>query len=193
MHDLFSRGSVTVKVSAAMARLRFTECGPACIEGNGCAGNCCNAPTRASGCMVTIHASEKAQIEALGGVVSDGLLQPRTGERGCPFKAGGLCSLHARGDKPFGCVASPFTLNRAGTLIVRNRYKMLPCYRGPGAKSFAYRVFSSSLRLIFGAEEAARIAAILDDGGGDVAAEMPARNYTILNENDHAKRIHSNA
>jgi hypothetical protein len=184
--DMF--GNHGTKVSAASARLMFTECGPACIEQNGCLGKCCDAPTRPSGCMVTVHATERPRIEALGAVVEGGFIQPRAGERGCPFKVDGLCSLHATAEKPFGCVASPFTLNKSGTLIVRNRYKMLPCYRGSGAKAPAYQVFRSSLDLIFGAQEAARVCAHLEGGGGDIYAEIPAANYAILTDNDQAKR-----
>lgn len=176
-----------VRVSAACARLPFIECGPACIAA-GCNGNCCDAPSKPGGCLVTIHPAEAPRIEARGGVVREGLLQPRPGTLGCPFKRDGLCSLHGTPDKPFGCIASPFTLNRAGTLIVRNRYKMLPCYRLDGPKRPAYQTFRSSLDLIFGRTVARRIAAHLDAGGGDVIAPMPRRHFEMLMENDEIKK-----
>lgn len=185
--DLFD-GGVRVKVSSASCRLLFTECGPACIEQNGCGGNCCDAPSRPGGCLVTVHQNEIQRIEALGASVVAGFIQPRPGTRGCPFKAGGLCDLHATGEKPFGCIASPFTLNACSTLIVRNRYKMLPCYRGPGRKAPAYKVFCSSLTLLFGRGGAAQITAHLDAGGGDLMAFMPAHHAAILQENDAVKR-----
>ena len=79
--------------------------------------------------MITIHPSEQAAIEGLGGRVIDGLLQPKTGCRKCPFKTPEhLCGIHFSGSKPFGCIASPFTLNANDTLIVRNRYRLLKCY-----------------------------------------------------------------
>jgi len=93
--------------------------------------------------LITIHPTEQTTIEARGVVVENGLLQPRTGEKKCPFKTEAcLCELHHTPDKPFGCVASPFTLTRAGTLIVRNRYKLLKCYEdGPD-----YRLTKRSAR-----------------------------------------------
>jgi hypothetical protein len=175
-----------VKVSAASARLLFTQCGPACNAANACGGKCCDAPGRPGGCLVTIHASERQAITACGGTVDGDFLAPAPGG-GCPFKAGGLCTLHDTGHKPFGCIASPFTLNRAATLIVRNRYKCLPCYRGQGPKAPAYRTFAASLRLLFGQAQAARITAHLDDGGGDITAPMPLAHYQILDANDAAK------
>lgn len=138
--------------------------------------------------MVSVHASEEAAIRARGAAVVDGLIVPPPGERGCPFKSRGLCLLHDTPAKPFGCIASPFTLNANDTLIVRNRYKLLPCYKGPGQKQPAYRAYYSSLVLLFGEREAGRIAAHFDKGGGDFTAVMPLRSYKILRDNDAAKR-----
>lgn len=123
--------------------------------------------------MVTIHPSECGRIEARGGVVVDSFLQPKSGCRGCPFKSEGLCGLHFTPDKPFGCIASPFTLNKNDTLIVRNRYKMLPCYRGAGEKMPAYKAFFSSLSLLFGFVEAEQISEHFDNGGGNLTMQMP--------------------
>lgn len=183
-----ARDGYPVKVSSASARLMFTECGPTCIEQNGCGGNCCDAPSKPDGCLVTVHPSEQAHIESLGGVVEGGRIKPEPGQKGCPFKHNGLCSIHTAG-KPFGCVASPFTVNKNGTLVVRNRYKLLPCYKGNGAKSPAYRVFLTSLVAIFGEDETARIAAHLDSGGGDLTAMAKPEAYRMLIDNDAAKKI----
>lgn len=180
-------GPGEIKISAAMARLMFIECGPACIA-SGCHGNCCDAPSRPTGCMITINPDEQARIEALGGVVEAGLLLPRPGEKGCPFKAEGLCGLHASGEKPWGCIASPFTLNPKGTLIVRNRYRLLPCYKNEGEKAPAYRTFRSSLEIIFGLEETARIIAHLDAGGGDLIASCEPAIKAKLFANDAIKK-----
>lgn len=177
-----------VKVSAASARLMFTECGPTCIAQNGCNGNCCDAPTRPSGCMVTVHPAEQARIENLGAMVVNGMIQPRPGTRGCPFKDGGLCLIHHSGPKPFGCRASPFTLNRNDTLIIRNRYKMLPCYRGAGSKEPAYRTFKSSLDLLFSPAAVADLISHLDNGGGDWRWYMQSTVYAMLVDNDLAKK-----
>ena len=119
-----------------------------------------------------------------------GFLQPKPGGRGCPFKVDGLCGLHFTPDKPFGCIASPFTLNKNDTLIVRNRYKMLPCYRGPAAKEPAYKAFASSLELLFGVDEAQIISLLLDKGSGDIETVIPLENYKRLKDNDEAKHHH---
>lgn len=81
----------------------------------------------------------------------------------------------------------PPSHNSGGTLIVRNRYKLLRCY-DEGKKLPAYEVFRASLDLIFGEEEAARIVAHVDGGGGDLYARMSERSYTMLVENDDVKR-----
>jgi hypothetical protein len=138
--------------------------------------------------MVTIHPSEQSRIEDRGGVVVDGLLQPKPGCKGCSFKtAEHLCSLHFTPDKPFGCIASPFTLNKNNTLIVRNRYRLLPCYKS-GKQIPAYRAFSASLILIFGVEGAKQITDHLDSGGGDLMMSIPESIHSMLTENDAIKK-----
>jgi hypothetical protein len=137
--------------------------------------------------MITIHPSEIPTIEALGGMVKGGLLQPRAGEHKCPFKTtADLCGLHETPDKPFGCIASPFTLNAKNTLIVRNRYRLLKCYND-GRKIPAYLAFNASLRLIFGVDLAADITAHFDNNGGDIVVDMPYHSYMMLTENDDIK------
>lgn len=177
-----------IVVSAACARQMFTECGPECIRQNNCFGNCCDAPSRPNGTMITVHPSEQHRIELLGATVRHGMLEPKPGQRICPFKLHGLCSLHSAGTKPIGCVVSPFTLNSNGTLIVRNRYRMLPCYKGPGIKAPAYRVFFSSLAAIFGPGNARKLASYLDAGGGDARVPVTAAMRSFLLENDRAKK-----
>lgn len=178
--------TVTVKVSAAMARLRFNGCEPDYIA-NVCHGACERSTSSPTGTMITIHDSEIKRIEELGGVVIDNMLQPRT-HGVCPFQEEGyLCSLHFTPDKPFGCIASPFTLNKNNTLIVRNRYKLLKCYEA-GRKLPAYKAFTASLVLLFGQEEADKIVAHFDAGGGDYFALMARKTQRMLLENDRAKK-----
>ena len=179
---------VRVRVSAKMARLRFNGCDPDYIK-NICHASCCQSSTSATGTIITVHPSEAAPLIERGAVIKDGLLQPKPGEKRCPFKTGAdLCGLHFTPDKPFGCIASPFTLSPSGaTLIVRNRYKMLKCY-DDGAKQPAYVAFRASLDLIFGEAEAERICAHFANGGGDVAGEMTRETYLKLRDNDQIKK-----
>jgi hypothetical protein len=187
---------VKVKVSAKSAHLHFHGCDPQYIA-DVCHGRCCEG---SNGLMVSVHKTEIAALEMYGvtfsrppGMVVDSLLLvPRNPEkRGsaqlCSFKTSKhLCSLHGAGPKPFGCVASPFTLNKNNTLIVRNRYKLLRCYND-GPRFPAYVAFRASLDLIFGTTESARICTHLAEGGGDIVAEMTELNWCILRDNDAAK------
>jgi hypothetical protein len=187
-----------VRVSVASMWQRFHGCEPGFIR-DVCHGKCCDAPTRPTGTLITIHRSEEAAIRARGQEVVDGLLV--TPDRVCPFKTGAhLCSLHDTPDKPFGCVASPFTLNRADCLIVRNRYRMLPCYARAPRQAMdttawppAFVAFRASLDLIFGEHEAAELVAWLEAHGPDpdvrfVDAWMFERSYDMLRENDDTKK-----
>ena len=183
-----NESTVTVKISAKSARLLFHGCEPGYIQAV-CHAACCDAPSRPTGMLVAIHHSEQPRIEARGGRISLGLLQPIPGKRGCPFKTGAhLCALHGGQDKPFGCIASPFTLNRNNTLIVRNRYKLLRCYRDGLLP--AYRAFGQSLVLLFGALVAARITRHLDAGGADLLVPMSASVREMLVTNDAVKQKH---
>jgi hypothetical protein len=137
------------------------ECGPKCIS-NGCESKCCNAPTSDLGIKVTILPGEVKKIEKKGGVVIDGYLQPRAGERMCPFKNKDfLCSLHGTTSKPFGCIVSPFMITKNNLLMVRNRYKLLPCYDKEHGEP-AYKVFSSSFVEIFGKKRTSNIIELLN-------------------------------
>lgn len=182
-----SGGTVTVKISAKMARLPFHGCDPDYIR-DVCKARCCESSSAPQGTLIAIHPEETQAVEGLGGRVVDGLLQSDPVTRKCPFKsADHLCGIHFSGAKPFGCIASPFTLNANGTLIVRNRYRLLKCYNS-GPKIPAYRAFRASLDLIFGPGEAARICDHLDAGGGDLTAAMPQRSYRMLVDNDEIKK-----
>ena len=176
-----------VHISPVQMRQRFHGCTPEYIA-NVCHSSCCNAPTKPLGVFVAITTKEQAAVEARGGVVIDHLLQPREGERICPFKTDAcLCSLHFTPDKPVGCIVSPFTLTTKDTVIVRNRYRLLKCYKDDrdGPAPPAYVAFRASLDRAFGKAEAARICDILDDGWGDerFTAEMLDEVYETLTDN----------
>jgi len=181
---------VRVKASAASARQTFHGCEPGYIA-DVCHGRCCRSATAPGGTLITIHPNEEAAIAAAGGHTTGGRLDPVDGR--CPFQAGDtyLCGLHGTVAKPFGCIASPFTLNANGTLIIRNRYRLLRCYkdaRPDGTQLPAYVAFRASLDLLFGGPEAARICEHLAGGGGDLWAEMLSDSYGMVVDNDAAKR-----
>ena len=189
MDGLATVDRVRVKVSAASARQRFHGCEPGYIA-TVCRAACCRSSTSASGINVAIGTREQLVIEALGGVVTDGMLGAVN--RRCPFESPThLCELHERGLKPFGCQASPFTLNANGTLIIRNRYRLLKCYNDDrdGEPPPAYQAFAQSLVALFGSGEAARLTLWLDDGrNGDTAGWMLRDAYNALNANTETRK-----
>jgi len=174
----------TVKISAKSARQIFHGCEPEYIA-TVCKGACCRSS--AGPILVTLLPREQQTFVARGYRVADNLLEP--GAKRCPFQNGGnLCSLHGSAipGKPFGCIASPFMLSTKDTLIIRNRYRLLRCYKDGVLP--AYRAFRASLDLLFGEPEAERICALLDGGSGDFPAEMLADSYEALRWGDGAKK-----
>ncbi len=177
-----SNAPVPVKVSGKWARHTF-RCDPDYIVAT-CKGRCCEGSDKI---LISLTPDEEAWQKAQGYSVKEGLLQadPATGV--CPHKtADGLCRLHGAGNKPFGCIASPFTLNSAGTLIIRHRYAMLKCHNALGGQP-AYSTFKESLRVIFGPVETERIIKALEAGAEDVDAMMPASSHRKLTYLDSLK------
>jgi len=169
----------TVKISAAHMRQIFHGCEPDYIR-DVCHGACCRSSTEPSGVRIALLPAEVERFTGKGLPVVGGYLQPVPGQRRCPHQQAGsnLCGLHDTPDKPFGCIASPFILTARDTLIVRNRYRLLKCYRD--GELPAYRAFAASLVLLFGREEASAITRHLDSGGGDISAEMLPSSYAAL-------------
>jgi hypothetical protein len=175
-----------VRVSAASARQRFHGCEVGYIR-DVCHAACCRSSTSPTGTRIALMPWEADRERARGLTVIDGELQPRDGERRCPHQGGtGLCGLHGTGDKPFGCIASPFVLTSKDTLVVRNRYRLLKCYRDGDLP--AYRAFATSLIVLFGYDGADRITAHLDAGGGDIETIMPEAAYLAIRAlSDHGR------
>ncbi len=169
-----------VKVSAASMRQEFNGCEPGYIN-EVCHGACCRSSTHPTGIRVALLPVEALRLARKGAIVMDGYLQPDPSVPGrCPAQTGAnLCGLHGTDDKPFGCIASPFVLTAKDTLVVRNRYRLLKCYRD-GRRLPAYVAFSASLRLLFGETVTAALAAHLEASGGDTMAPMLDSAYRSL-------------
>lgn len=176
---------VLIKISAAMARQKFNGCQPVYVR-DVCHGACCRIST--GGTLISILDVEVAGLQARGAVVHDNLLKDDGGR--CPFQQEeGLCGLHGEPDKPFGCVASPWTLNKSGTLIIRNRYRMLVCYNS-GRRQPAYIAFRDGLDLILGTATSTTVCAHLAEGGGDLRVAVGLTAYSALVANDEVKQRH---
>jgi len=173
--------SVPVKISSKSARQLFKGCNINYIRSI-CKGRCCEGTNHIS---VAIHPTEQARIESQGGIVKNGFLTP-DGRGLCPFKTDdGLCKLHGTGNKPLGCIASPFDLNSNDTLIIRNRYRLLRCFKNGTVP--AYLAFQSSLDALFG-KDSQTIINHLKNGGGDIIVSMPLPSYRIITDNRRARR-----
>lgn len=177
-----------VKISRKSVNLLFHGCTISYIR-KVCRGRCCESSTSPTGISVAIIAGEQKRIQKLGGRIVNGLLMPRYGEKKCPFKSEEhLCRLHSKRSKPFGCIASPFILNANDTLIVRNRYKLLRCYRGGAEPLPAYEAFRASLGLIFGVANGKNVVRRLKESEEDIYAWMPIQSYNALSSNAAARK-----
>lgn len=165
---------VPVRISAAHTRYLFHGCDPEYIT-SVCHGACCTLKTAPLVVVVT-EAEGKALCDQYGWrTVTKGKVTPAP-DNHCPFQGeDSLCTIHAT-LKPTSCHESPWTLTRRNTLIVRNRYRRLVCFTRDGLIP-AYQAFADGLVRLFGADEASRITAHLDAGGGDMVAMMPLAIY----------------
>ena len=183
---------VKIKISSKSCRELFEGCSLKYIL-KVCHGRCCSAPAMELGFAVVVLQEELAVIQSHGGVVINNVLQPKPGEKRCPFFSdNGLCNLHESGNKPYGCWLSPFTINKNNTLVIKNRNRMLKCYQDESvAKTPAYIAYRKSLDMMFGEEESAKICQKLDDGSGDFYADMPRINWekVVTIRNTHHKVV----
>jgi len=183
--DIFGKEiPVRVKISAKSLRDMFHPCTLGFIS-KVCHAHCCETSLTEQHTLIAIAPFEQPRIESLGGVVKNGILQ--TPNKRCTFKNDqNLCSIHEKG-QPLGCSISPFTFTKNGnTLIVRNRYRRLRCWRAKGAKP-AYKAHRRSLEILFGAEKTEEIAQHLDKGGGDLVVEMDREIFARLRGNDESR------
>lgn len=183
---------VPVHISSKSARIRFQGCSPDYITST-CHGKCCETTDPVSKQIATRIPITKSDLVVLQNAgfdvpVVNGLMSNPPGQK-CRFKEDpGFCSIHASGQKPFGCWISPFHLRgKRRTLMIRKRYIGMKChtnFRDTGPP--AYKAFATSLRKLFGDAEAARITAHLDGGGGDLVAEMLPEAYALHMENERS-------
>lgn len=144
-----------IRVNTGALRQPFRPCDPDFIR-DVCQARCCRSTTDPTGIAVVVTTREAVRLRALGATVDPTSGRVAPVDRRCPFQgADHLCTIHGP-DEPLGCVVSPFTINANGTLIVRNRYRMLPCFKAEGAIPIAM-AHRRSLEVLFGADAAALI------------------------------------
>ncbi len=179
MRDMGNERS-RVRVSGKWLRHCFS-CTPDYIRGV-CHGRCCEGSGRI---LVSLLSDEQNRHKTRGfSVVGGRLVASDVGK--CPHKQpDGFCDVHGGDEKPFGCVASPFTVNKSNMLIIRYRYTRLKCHGKGGGP--AYRVFRASLDLLFGMEEAGRIVGEVEAGKNTIWAMMPSINLERVRYLDSIK------
>ena len=171
--------SISITISAKNARLEFQGCSPDYIK-TVCKGRCCWIATKTKEVYTTVYVEEdqQAAIKSHDGTFNEhGILV--TDEDGkCHFqdRVSGFCKLrleqvNGESIKPHSCSISPWVLSKKGRLFIRNRYKLLRCYKME-PRVPAYRAFRSGLVVLFGEEEVARIVAHFDGGGGDYPVQL---------------------
>jgi Fe-S-cluster containining protein len=188
-----SDATVPVRVNIAAMRQMFRPCDPDFIR-DVCHAKCCRSTTDPTGIAVTVTSAEAVRLRKRGAVIDDATGRIEPVDRHCPFEAqdgSHLCTIHADGEEPLGCVISPFTVNANGTLIVRNRYRMLPCFKAPGAQ-FVAVAHRRSLEYVFGEENAALVIRLVEDernGDGDcVTLPVPRAIVRMLHHKNHASK-----
>ncbi len=77
------------------------------------------------------------------------------------------------------CCISPWSLSPNNKLIIRNRYKRLRCFKKDGSIP-AYKVFYHGLEILFGPEQAKKLAIHFDNGGGDIVVDMLDERYELI-------------
>lgn len=176
-----------VTISAKSMRQKFHGCDPGYIT-SVCKGRCCH--TGDYGTLAVVMPDEIPLFEAAGGKVRDGFIDTTEHPKAhCPLRQDdGLCSIHFTGGKPRHCTISPFALSKRDMLIVRNRFRMLICYKDANAPGgtwlYAYQAFASSLELLYGQAEAIRIMHHFNGGGGNLVTQMPEERYAWLRYKD---------
>lgn len=166
-----------VRVNIAALQQPFRPCDPEFIA-NVCHGACCRSTVDPTGIAVVVTPAEAVRLRRRGATVDDetGRIAPQ--DRRCPFQSPetNLCTVHTD-DEPLGCAISPFTINPTNTLIVRNRYRLLKCYKAEGAIPIAH-AHRRSLELIFGAAATDVIVRAVDRGS-DATLTFPVPNTII--------------
>lgn len=182
-------GQRLISVSVPAMFQKFHACSGDYIAKT-CKGRCCSS--NGGNYSITVLPYEQERIEALGVRVENG--QMALGERvRCPFHtAEGFCSINDQ--KPFGCNVSPFYFmhgERGPLLFVRNRFRMLICFRGGNCadKIPAYKAHPWALTYIFGADGYAELCEKLERA--HVAGER--RVNMLINEETYQRLIANDA
>lgn len=177
-------GTTLVKISSKSARELFQGCSVDYIK-HVCHGRCCWANnTGQPNHQIPVFPEEEERLRAHGAHIENGFMTPTGGGERCQFQGeDGLCTLHADNAKPLTCYLSPFVFNDSGTLVVKNRNRLLKCYQDETvAHTPAYVAYKDSLVKIFGEDTASRICEALDSGSGDFTVPIDTEHYIKIQQ-----------
>ncbi len=172
-----SKGYKVIKISNKMMKIKFHPCTKKYIKST-CFGRCCHSSTGSA--KVSIENNLIDRFKKRKQKVVKGLLV--INNKVCLFFDKSFCTLHDTRDKPFGCIVSPFKLNKNDTLIVRHRYISMICHR-QGTKP-VYKVHKKSLILVFGKEQAKKISLRLNKSSDDFSVKILIKKYDVLKERE---------
>ena len=178
--NTFNLCSTRVKISTKSMLQEFHPCTLNYIQ-NVCFGRCCES---SMGLSVVIHPLDNIDLisDKLQGIgyIKNNHIYPNIGNV-CPFKNNKTHTCNIHENKPMGCRFSPFTLTKSGTLIVRNRYRLLKCYcKEKDGKLPAYKSHAWSLIQIFGEPVYRSICENIETGKGDFYVSITKTNLSIL-------------
>lgn len=178
--------TIPIVISAKCARSEFNGCDPDFIR-NTYHGRCCWVSTKGKGTttVVTVEEEQWDSLRKLGAVINrNGIIRTVNGK--CPFQSDetGLCTIHLSGKKPWSCCISPWFLSKCDKLIIRNRYRMMRCFKAE-PRLPAYLAFKGGLLTLFGKKESDRVVNHFAGGGGDVKAFMLTTRYLLCKKMQH--------
>jgi hypothetical protein len=179
--QLFNTDTTKIKISGQWLKHLFNCTHENII--NNCHGHCCEGSNKI---VISLLPDEEKEHTLQEYIVKNGLLQPDPITKKCPHKAkSGLCTVHNTSLKPFGCTASPFTLNKSNTPIIRYRYSRMKCH---GIGLPAYITFKRSLDLILGIENTQTVSNHLSNSNNDIFINISTNIFSKLKYLDSLKQ-----
>jgi hypothetical protein len=180
-----------IKVNIAAMQQMFHACTPDFIR-DVCQARCCRSTTDPTGIAVVVAPDEVITLRARGATIDDETRRIAPVARRCFFQSPTThgCTLHETADKPRGCIISPLTVNSNNTLIVRNRYRLLPCFKADGAQP-VYVAHRASLVALFGQEQTDHLTAVASDParlGDTIYIEAPDHLVAELQHKNTASK-----
>jgi len=170
-------GMVECSISVKTFKNTWHGCDPGWIcSDDGCAGKCCQPGGK--GATVVVTDDEAKRLRKRGIAIKNGAIDLGDG-RYCPCQdEDGLCKLHKTGDKPLTCVTEPLKVLSNGTIVVRDRFFLLKCFKVGGMPG--YKAWEGAFKRLFGDSQTKRIQKEIEAGADKVTAKMDAKLFETM-------------